>query len=91
MDLWGEEGKKKKTLFKKSVIEGRRNREKKEKRGRYREISVGREKAIGGDIGGDSEGVRREKKIKGREVMKDFIVRKAEWAKENIVSWVRRR
>ena len=65
---------KKKTLFKKSVIEGRRNREKKEKRGRYREISVGREKAIGGD----NEGVRREKKIKGREVMKDFIVRKAE-------------
>ena len=35
---------------------------------------MGREKAIGGD----SEGVRREKKIKGRVVMKDFIVRKTE-------------
>ena len=28
-------------------------------------------------IGGDSEGVRREKKIKGREEMRDLIVRKA--------------
>ena len=35
---------------------------------------MGREEAIGGD----SEGVRREKKIKGKEEMRDFIVRKAE-------------
>ena len=35
---------------------------------------MGREKAIGGD----NEGVRREKKTKGREEIIDFIVRKAE-------------
>ena len=35
---------------------------------------MGREEAIGGD----SEGVRREKKTKGREEMRDFIVRKVE-------------
>ena len=46
------------TLLKNSVIEGRTNREKKEKKGRQREKSVGREEARGGD----SEGVRREKK-----------------------------
>ena len=36
--------------------------------------------------GGDSEGVRRGKKIKEREEMREFIMRKAKWAKENIVS-----
>ena len=35
---------------------------------------MGREEVIGGD----SEGVRREKKTKGREEMRDFIVKKAE-------------
>ena len=35
---------------------------------------MGREEVIGGD----SESVRREKKIKGKEEMRDFIVRKAE-------------
>ena len=50
--------KKKKPLLKNGVIEGRRNREKKEKRGKQREKFVGREDARGGD----SEGVRREKK-----------------------------
>ena len=49
---------KKKTLLKNGVIKGRRNWEKKEKKGRQREKSVGREEARGGD----SEGVRREKK-----------------------------
>ena len=39
-------------------MEGRTNREKREKKGRQREKSVGREEARGGD----SEGVRREKK-----------------------------
>ena len=50
--------KKIKTLLKNGVIEGRRNREKKEKRGRQREKLVGREKVRGGD----SKGVKREKK-----------------------------
>ena len=50
--------KKKKTLLKNGVIKGRRNWEKKEKRGRQREKFVGREEARGGD----SESVRREKK-----------------------------
>ena len=50
--------KKIKTLLKNGVLEGRRNREKKEKRCRQREKSVGREEARGGD----SEAVRREKK-----------------------------
>ena len=54
-------------------MEGRRNREKKEKRGRQREKSVGREQARGGD----SEGLRREKKTKRREEVREFIVRKA--------------
>ena len=48
---------KKKTLLKNGVIEGRRNRKKKEKRGRQREKFVGRKEAREGD----SEGVRREK------------------------------
>ena len=30
------------------------------------------------DRGGDSEGVKREKKTKGREEMREFVVRKAE-------------
>ena len=46
------------TLLKNGVIEGRTNREKKEKKDRQREKSVGREEVRGGD----SEGVRREKK-----------------------------
>ena len=77
-DLWGE---KKKTLLKNGVIEGRRNREKKEKRGRQREKSVGREEARGGG----SEGVRREKKQK-EEKKWEFIMRKAKWAEKNIFS-----
>ena len=65
---------KKKNLFKNSVIEGRRNREKKrEERQIEREICGKRR-----GHRGDSEGVRREKKTKGREEMRDFIVRKAE-------------
>ena len=36
--------------------------------------------------GGDSDGVKREKKIRGGEEMWEFIVGKAEWAKENIFS-----
>ena len=43
---------------------------------------MGREEARGDD----SVGVRREKKTKGREEMREFIMRKTEWAKENIVS-----
>ena len=46
------------TLLKNGVIEGRRNREKKEKKGRQREKFVGREEARGSD----SESVRRDKK-----------------------------
>ena len=34
----------------------------------------------------DSEGVRREKKTKRREEVREFIVRKAGCAKENIIS-----
>ena len=49
---------KKETLLKNGVIEGRRNRKKKEKRVRQREKTMGREEARWGD----SEGVRREKK-----------------------------
>ena len=52
-----------KTLLKNSVIEDRKNREKKEKRGRQREKYVGSEKARGGD----SEGVKREKKQREEE------------------------
>ena len=47
---------------------------------------MGREEARGGD----SEGVRREKKTKRREEVREFIVRNNEWAKENIISWIRR-
>ena len=36
--------------------------------------------------GGDSEGVKREKKTKEGEEVREFIVRKAKWAKENIFS-----
>ena len=36
--------------------------------------------------GGDSEGARREKKTKRREEVREFIVRKAGCAKENIIS-----
>ena len=50
--------------------------------GREREKSVGREEAKGSD----SEGVRREKKTKRREEVREFIVRKAGCAKENIIS-----
>ena len=50
--------KKNKTLLKNIVIEGRRNRAKKEKRDKQREKSMRKEEAKGGD----SEGVRREKK-----------------------------
>ena len=64
----------KKNLLKNGVIEGRRNREKKDKRGREREKSMGREEARGGD----SEGVRREKKTKRREEVREFIVRNNE-------------
>ena len=56
--MWGE--KKIQTLLKNSVIEGRTNREKKEKKGREREKSVGSEEAKGGD----GKSVRREKKLK---------------------------
>ena len=57
--------KKIKTLLKNGIIEGRRNRVKKEKRGKQREKSMGREEVRGGD----SEGVKREKKIRGGEEM----------------------
>ena len=65
--------KKIKTLLKNGV-KRRRNREQKEKRGRQREKSVGREDAKGGD----SKSVRREKKTKGGEEVREFIVRKVE-------------
>ena len=45
---------------------------------------MGREEARGGD----SEGVRREKKTKEGEEVREFIVRNAEWVKENIFSYV---
>ena len=74
-DLWGE---KKDTLLKNGVIEGRRNREKKEKRGRQREKSVGREEARGGG----SEGVRREKKQKEEKKWESLLwERLNEWNK----------
>ena len=57
--------KKIKTLLQNGVIESRRNRDKKEKRARQREKSMGRVEARGGD----SDGVKREKKIRGGEEM----------------------
>ena len=73
--MWGE---KKDTLLKNGVIEGRRNREKKEKRGRQREKSVGREEARGGG----SEGVRREKKQKEEKKWESLLwERLNEWNK----------
>ena len=62
------------TLLKNGVIEGRTNMEKKEKKCRQREKFVGREEIRGGD----SESVRREKKTKRGEEVREFIVRKAE-------------
>ena len=49
-------------------------RKKREKRGKQKEKSKGREEARGGD----SEGVKREKKTKEGEEVREFIVRKVE-------------